>query len=143
MKHQRTSTSLSSSAKSSPALRCITSPLNRSAATFTGCDQKNQPVAADNTARNTTDRSGSTKTPMDQSESAASIKITADVRRAIMDDKSMSTRAQNCKVITDKAGRVTLRGVVSSQAEKDSIQAKATAVAGVTNVDNQLEVKVN
>jgi osmotically-inducible protein OsmY len=58
-------------------------------------------------------------------------------------DKAMSMNAQNCKIITDKSGVVTLRGVVDSQAEKDAIQAKAQAVAGVTRVDNQLEVKTN
>ena len=52
----------------------------------------------------------------------------------------MSINAQNCKVICDKAV-VTLRGVVNSQAEKDTIGAKAMAVAGVISVDNQLVVK--
>lgn len=112
-------------------------------AAFTGCDMKTAPAAADNTARNKADASGDTKTPMDQSESGASIQITASIRRAIMEDKSMSINAQNCKIITDKAGVVTLRGAVSSQAEKDLIESKATAVAGVTKVDNQLEVKTN
>ena len=80
---------------------------------------------------------------MDQSESVADIKTTADIRRAIMDDKSMSINAQNCKIITDKAGMVTLRGVVSSQAEKDAVGAKARGIAGESKVDNQLEVKTN
>lgn len=104
-------------------------------------NRTDQPPAADNTATNKADRSNDTKTPMDQSQSSDDIRITADIRRAIMEDKSMSTNAENCKVITDKAGVVTLRGVVNSQAEKDSIEAKAKAVAGVSRVDNQLEVK--
>ena len=123
-----------------------------SVAAFTGCDMNTDPAAPDNTARNQVDRPGETdrdrtddwgddKTPMDQSESGASIRITADIRRSIMDDDSMSIGAQNCKIITDDAGRVTLRGEVSSQAEKDSIEAKALGVAGVTGVDNQLEVE--
>lgn len=106
-----------------------------------GADTTPSETSADNTARNKADQSGNTKTPLDQSESAASIKITADIRRAIMDDDAMSVNAQNCKIITDKAGVVTLRGVVNSQVEKDSIQVKAEAIAGVTRVDNQLEVK--
>jgi len=80
---------------------------------------------------------------MDQSQASGDVKITAEIRRAIMDDETMSANAQNCKVITDKSGVVTLRGVVNSQAEKDSIEAKAKSVAGVTRVDNQLEVKTN
>lgn len=83
------------------------------------------------------------KTPMDQSESPAQIAITAEIRKSIIADKAMSMNAQNCKIITDKTGLVTLRGKVDSQAEKDSIEAKAKAVSGVTMVDNQLEVKTN
>ncbi len=139
--------------------RCIAIITLSALASLAACDKPSTPAAdgttpsttkpagttmpvpsPDNTATNKVDRAGDTKTPMDQSESAAAIKVTADIRRAIMDDKAMSLNAQNCKIITDNAGQVTLRGVVSSQAEKDSIQAKATAVAGVTKVINQLEV---
>lgn len=95
---------------------------------------------ADNTARNERDRDAATKTPMDQSEASADVKTTAAIRRAIMDDSAMSVNAKNIKIITDKGGVVTLRGPVDTQAEKDAIEAKAKAVAGVTRVDNQLEV---
>lgn len=103
----------------------------------------NNSTDADNTANNEGDGSQSKRTPVDQSESGDSIRITAEIRRAIMNDDSMSMNAQNCKVITDSAGVVTLRGVVNSQAEKDSVDAKARSVAGVTRVDNQLEVNTN
>lgn len=83
------------------------------------------------------------KTPMDQSESPAQIAITSEIRKAIIADKAMSMNAQNCKIITEKSGVVTLRGKVDSQAEKDAVEAKAKAVAGVTRVDNQLEIKTN
>ena len=119
------------------------------------CDKKAEPApssaaretapvttpAADNTARNKGDGGTATKSPMDQSEAAADIKITAAIRSAIMDDKTMSVNAQNCKIITEKNGVVTLRGAVNSQAERAAIEAKAHAVAGVSSVDNQLEVK--
>lgn len=98
---------------------------------------------ADNSGYNKADANGNSKTPMDQSQASADVKITAEIRRAIMDDASMSTNAQNCKIITDKAGVVTLRGVVNSVTEKEAIEAKAKAAAGVTSVDNQLEVKTN
>lgn len=96
--------------------------------------------AVDNTARNKVDRDSNLKTPMDQSENSSDIKITAEIRRAIIDDKAMSTNAQNCKIMTDK-GAVTLRGVVESQAEKDAIEAKARTVAGASSVTNLLEIK--
>ena len=97
------------------------------------------PPNADNTAKNKDHEV--TKTPLDQGQNSADVKLTADIRKAIMDDKAMSMNAQNCKIITQN-GMVTLRGPVDTIAEKESIEAKAKAVAGVTNVDNQLEVKV-
>lgn len=93
---------------------------------------------ADNTERNKTNPPG--KTPVDQPVAGEDMNITAAVRRAILDDKSMSVNAQNCKVITEH-GVVTLRGPVDSAAEKDAIESKAKAVQGVVSVDNQLEVK--
>lgn len=99
-----------------------------------------KPTQPDNTANNANDHAHS-QTPMDQSNDAKDIEITAEIRRAVVDDATMSTNAKNVKIITAKGGAVTLRGVVDSQAEKDAIEAKAKAVAGVNSVDNQLEVK--
>ena len=99
-----------------------------------------QPTPADNTGRNREDRGTTAKTPLDQSNSKADTDIAAAIRRALMEDKNLSTNGQNCKVIVDH-GAVTLRGPVNTQAEKDAIAARAKAVAGVVSVDNQLEVK--
>lgn len=96
---------------------------------------------ADNTARNRRDASGNTKTSMDQSESSEHIKMTADIRRAVVGDDTLSTTAQNCKIITDEGGMVTLRGPVTTQAEKDNIGAKARMLAGNERVNNELEVE--
>lgn len=98
--------------------------------------------AADNTGRNKGDLDAKSKTPMDQSQSQSDITIAAEIRKSILSESGMSTNAQNCKITSDH-GVVTLRGVVNSQAEKDSIEAKAKAVTGVTRVDNQLEVKAS
>jgi hyperosmotically inducible protein len=98
------------------------------------------PGAPENTGLNKRDASGANKTPMDQANNQADIDITANIRKAIVDDDAMSTNAENCKIITDK-GVVTLRGVVDSDAERDAIEAKAKAVAGVVRVENLLEVK--
>lgn len=51
----------------------------------------------------------------------------------------LSSAAQNITVHASN-GKVTLRGSVSSQQEKNDIEAKAKQVAGVNQVDNQLEV---
>lgn len=97
-------------------------------------------AAPDNTARNQGDVGASALTPMDQSESGPDVEISAQVRRAILADSSMSVNGENVKIITS-SGVVTLRGPVATDAERAAIEAKAKAVAGVTRVDNQLEVK--
>src|SRR5262245_12117980 len=95
---------------------------------------------ADNTARNERDRSAANVLPGDQGESEADREISANVRKAIVNDDSMSVNAQNVKVITSQ-GTVTLRGPVKSLNEKQAIETKARQVAGVSNVVNQLEVE--
>ena|SRR5215469_13452246 len=94
---------------------------------------------ADNTSQNVRDKGGDTLTPTSQSESKTDIKMTADIRRAIVKDKRLSTNAKNIKIISDN-GRVTLRGPVNTPREKTLIAAKARAIAGAGNVDNQLDV---
>jgi len=98
-----------------------------------------QTKAADNTKVNDRDRHG-TLTPMDQGNSTSEVKITAAIRKGLMGDKSLSTTAKNVKVIT-VGSKVTLRGPVKSDQEKASIQALARQTAGVSEVDDQLEVK--
>jgi hypothetical protein len=80
------------------------------------------------------------KTPEDQSEKPEDIRITAAIRRAVIDDANLSTVAKNCKIITSN-GVVTLRGAVNSEEERSSIDSKARAVAGVSSVTNELEIK--
>jgi osmotically-inducible protein OsmY len=67
--------------------------------------------------------------------------VTASIRRRIMDG-NMSISAQNVKIICQD-GKVTLRGPVNSQEEKDTIGRMANDVAGTDNVDNQLEINPN
>lgn len=106
---------------------------------------ENNSVEPDNSAYNDADLdlSEDNKTPIDQSESSEAIDVTAQIRRAIIDDDRMSVNAQNIKIITDESGLVTLRGVVESPAEMNAIDAIANSVDGVTEVDNQLEVNTN
>ena len=93
----------------------------------------------DNTGRNVRDAKGGTVTPEDQSESEADRKLTQRVRQAIMDDQALSMVAQNVKVISIN-GKVTLRGPVKTESEKLTIANKARRIAGLENVDDQLEV---
>jgi osmotically-inducible protein OsmY len=99
-----------------------------------------QDTKPDNSAKNERDRSGETKTSGDQSNSSEDTKITADIRRAIVKDHSLTMAAKNVKVIT-AGGVVTLRGPVKSAEEKTKIEELATAAANGAKIDNQLEVK--
>ncbi|HYQ14135.1 MAG TPA: BON domain-containing protein [Polyangiaceae bacterium] len=100
----------------------------------------NGAVQPDNTKVNERDRSSSALTPLDQRENDTDLKITQHVRQAVMADSSLSFTAKNVKIIT-QAGKVTLRGPVKTAQERDAIDAAARKVAGVTQVDNQIEVK--
>ena len=104
-----------------------------------GNDRTSTNVAADNSSRNARDRDGATKTAGDQSENEADRALTQKIRQAITSDDGLSTNGQNVKIITSD-GKVTLRGPVKSAKEKADIVTKATQIAGVKQVDNQLEV---
>jgi len=95
--------------------------------------------AADNTAKNERDASGETQTSGDQSNSPEDMKITADIRRAVVAEKSLSMTAKNVKIITAN-GMVTLRGPVNTAEEKATIAKLAQSAAGNAKIDNQLEV---
>jgi len=95
---------------------------------------------ADNTEKNVRDRDDKTLTPMDQGGSSADREITAAIRKAIVDDDTLSSNAHNVKIITVD-GVVTLRGPVKSAAEKAAVAAKAQRTKGAKRVDNQLEVE--
>ncbi len=94
---------------------------------------------ADNTKANERDRHG-TLTPMNQGNSGSETKITASIRKGLMGDKSLSFTAKNVKIIT-VGSKVTLRGPVNSDQEKAAIEAHAKQTPGVTDVDDQIEVK--
>ena len=95
----------------------------------------------DNTSINSRDRASGAVTAGVQGQGQSDIDITADIRRRIMGG-NMSVTAQNVKVIC-QYGKVTLRGPVNNQDEKDFIGRMANDVAGPDNVDNQLEIIPN
>jgi hyperosmotically inducible periplasmic protein len=103
-------------------------------------DSATQTVPApDNTATNKQDRDQASPTADQQKENTSDRKKTQAIRRAIMQDKSLSMYAHNVKVIVQD-GKVTLKGPVRSEEEKAAIASKATETAGDANVDNQLTV---
>jgi osmotically-inducible protein OsmY len=94
----------------------------------------------DNTEKNKRDKSDTALTPGDQGNNDRDLKITQQIRQAVVGDSALSFNAKNVKIITLN-GKVTLRGPVASDQERASIEAAARKVAGAGNVDNQLEVK--
>ncbi len=96
---------------------------------------------ADNSGKNRRDNGTTAPTSDQAGQTQSDVNIAADIRKSIMAEKGMSVNGQNCKIIVN-AGAVTLRGPVDSQSEKDLIESKAKAVAGVGSVTNELEVKI-
>ena len=78
-------------------------------------------------------------TPMDQSNADSDVKLTQAIRQAVVAEDRLSFNAKNVKIIT-RGGLVTLRGAVNTQAEREMVCAIAGKVAGVTKVDDQLEL---
>ena len=97
--------------------------------------------APDNTQVNKRDRSAGEATADQQKNNRTDLDLTKDIRKSIMNDKSLSTYAHNVKVISQN-GTVTLKGPVKSADEKTSIVSKAVSIAGSADkVIDQLSVK--
>jgi osmotically-inducible protein OsmY len=128
------------------SLFCLMTACTNESGTGTKTTEPGTPPAAekdaDNTARNADTSALSQTTPADQGENEADLKISAAVRKAVVDDNSLSVNAHNVKIVT-AGGVVTLRGPVKTEQEKTTIESKAKQVAGVTRVDNLLEVEKN
>jgi|SRR4051812_45299084 len=99
------------------------------------CKSKtDKPPAADNTGRNKDQ-----PTTADQAaQSGSALDAQQKIRKAIMDDGSLSTNAHNCKVVVDK-DTVTLAGPVASAEEKARLERIALDASGL-KVINNLEV---
>src|SRR6202034_2980138 len=86
-------------------------------------------VQPDNTGVNQRDRNASEPTADQQKMNAADQKLSASIRKQIVQDKSLSTYAHNIKIISQN-GEVTLKGPVKSEDERQSVLAKARANTG-------------
>jgi osmotically-inducible protein OsmY len=94
----------------------------------------------DNTRINQRDRDPGEATADQQKANPADRDLTSKIRKAIVDDKTLSTYAHNVKVISQN-GTVTLKGPVRSDAEMKSILAKAQDMAGADKVVNEMAVQ--
>ena len=96
------------------------------------------------TAQTAPDNSGQNKsqaaTADNQSNAKADRLMTAQVRKAIMADKDLSTYGHNIKIIT-RNGTVTLKGPVKSEDEKQKITSDVAGVVSSDKITNSLTVK--
>lgn len=100
--------------------------------------QDSPSVPPDNTKTNKAENSGNTADQ--QKENASDRELARQIRRAIVQDKSLSTYAHNVKIVA-QGGTVTLKGPVKSEEEKAAVEQKAAQVAGAsTKVMNELQV---
>lgn len=86
-------------------------------------------VAADNTGTNRRDRGDRAITADKQPNAKTDVELTAEIRRAIVADKTLSMNAHNIKIIVQD-GKVTLKGPVASKSEKATVERKAEEVVG-------------
>ena len=94
---------------------------------------------ADNTKINKRDGSPTELTADQQGQTEEDIEITQKIRKAVVNDESLSVNAQNVKVITiDRM--LTLKGPVESEEEKMAIEEKAAQIAGKENVRNEIDI---
>lgn len=90
-------------------------------------------------ADNTKTNQSSGVTADQQKNNSSDIELTRQIRRAIMEDKSLSTYAHNVKIIT-RDGAVTLKGPVESAEEKQAVESKAAAIVGQGNLVSKIRV---
>jgi len=102
--------------------------------------QQEQTPAPDNTKVNTRDRAKSEPTADQGKNNLPDREIMQKIRKSLMNDKSLSTYAHNTKIIAQN-GKVTLKGPVSSEEEKQTVEKTAKDVAGAENVNSELTVK--
>ena len=108
-------------------------------ALLAGPIQQDQQPAPDNSKTNQADADKGAMTAQQQKMNPADRDTTKQIRSALMKDKSLSTYAHNIKIIT-RDGKVTLKGPVRSEDEKNEITSKAASIAGADNVNDELTV---
>ena len=108
----------------------------------TTAPQRAQETGADatNSAINERDNHQGEATADRQSNQRSDVDLTAEIRRSVVSDKSLSTNAHNVKIVAQN-GQVTLKGPVRSEAEKKAIEQRAYSIAGQSNVKNEIDVQ--
>jgi osmotically-inducible protein OsmY len=100
-------------------------------------------ASPDNTKMNQRDRNGAEPTADQQKDNTSDRDLTRQIRRSLVQDKSLSTYGHNVKIVSQN-GTVTLKGPVRSEDEKTAIEQKAAqAAGGADKIHSELEVKAD
>lgn len=128
----------------------VTAAVDRGQEGATGSAERAKPDKADsesdagrdkdNTGVDKRDRDENAETAGRQKNAKSDVKLTAEIRRAITKDKSLSMNAHNVKIIA-KDGKVTLKGPVATAEEKKTVEDKAEEIAGAGAITSEIEVK--
>lgn len=95
---------------------------------------------ADNTAQNKGATREDAVTADKQGNSKSEVTVLADVRKAVLAEKGLSTNAQNAKLLYSKSGILTLKGPVDTAEEKARLEEIAKTCEGVKKIKNMLTV---
>jgi osmotically-inducible protein OsmY len=105
-----------------------------------GLHAQNTKAAPDNTKANKGDTSAQSVTADKAMKNNLSDRqVEAHIRRDVVKDKSLSTYAHNVKIVSAN-GKVTLKGPVRSEEEKQKVEQYAKKYAADQNVTNELTV---
>lgn len=103
-------------------------------------DAQSTQAAPDNTKTNKGDTSAhSTTADKAMKNNLSDRQVEAHIRRDVVKDKSLSTYAHNVKIVSAN-GKVTLRGPVRSEEEKQKVEQYAKKYAADQNVINEITV---
>jgi len=83
---------------------------------------------------------GQTAGDLEQGTSASDRGMTQRIRRALLEDESISFTAKNVQIIT-RDGNVTLRGLVLSESERKAVEQTARNYVGAGKVVDLLQLK--
>lgn len=103
---------------------------------------QNTSTAADNTKVNKRDKSTQAPNADRAKNNLSDREVMAHIRRDVVKDKNLSTYAHNVKIVST-GGKVTLRGPVHTEQEKDAIEQYAKKYAGDMNVTDEITVKAD
>lgn len=100
----------------------------------------NGQAAADNTKANKGNDAVTAPTADHAKNNLSDRDLMRHIRQDVIKDKSLSTYAHNVKIVA-QGGRITLRGPVHSEQEKQAIEEYARKYAGDGHILNEITVK--